>query len=272
MHSLRPRFLYAAFAACLVLVAALPSFGATAVAHGKVKSAGVYMRVVTVNLSSPAITVTPAIARHGIGTSESFRCMMRRTRPAAAINGTFFDVRTLRPTGDIVINRQLVYKGGLGCAIAVTGSRAVSFLPSRRRDLYTWSAHDSVMAVGPTLICGGKLVVVPKQEGFRSGVHYSKKLRAAVGLTKANKLLLVTTTRKVYLGSLARAMRSLGCVDAATLDGGSSVGLYCKGKLLVNPGRGMTNCLLIYDNAADYENRRAFLLPATSVKHRTAGS
>lgn len=271
MYCLKPRIRYAVLAIILLIAAALPSFGATPVAYSKVKQAGVHMRVVTVDLNAPTITVTPAIARNGIGTSESFRCLVRRTRPTAAINGTFFDVRTLRPTGDIVIDRQLVCKGVVGCAIAVTG-KAISFLPSRRRDLYSWSAHDSVLAVGPTLICGGKLVVVPKQEGFRSGVHYSKRLRAAVGITKANKLLLVTTTHKVYLGSLARAMRSMGCLDAATLDGGSSVGLYCKGKLLVNPSRGMTNCLLVYDNASDYENRRASLLPVSWDKHHPAGS
>ena len=34
-------------------------------------------------------------------------------------------------------------------------------------------------------------------------------------------------------------MKSLKCVDAATLDGGSLTGLYYKGKLIANPGRGI---------------------------------
>jgi exopolysaccharide biosynthesis protein len=219
------------------------------------------MRIVTVDLSAHSVSVTPVIAKHGIGTQESFRCLLRRTRPAAAINGTFFDVRTLRPTGDIVIDRQLICRGDIGCAIAMTAN-CISFMPARRSDLYDRSNYDHVLGAGPTLIQNGKLVVVPRQEGFRSGVHFSRRMRAAVGLTKANKLLLVTTTRPEYLSRLARAMQSLGCLDAATMDGGSSVGLYCKGKLITNPGRGMTNCLLVYDNVSDYESRRASLIPA----------
>lgn len=247
----------------LVVVAASVQ-AARPVAYSKVKVRGVWMNVVTADLGDPRITVTPAVSKRGIGTCESFRCMIRRTRPAAAINGTFFDVRTLKPTGDIVIDRQLVCKGDLGCAIAMTAN-TVSFLPSRRPDLYHWYNYDSVLAGGPTLIQNGKIVVVPRQEGFRSGVHFSRRKRAAVALTKANKLLLVTTTRPEYLSRLARAMVAMGCIEAAVMDGGSSVGLYCKGKLVVNPGRGMTNCLLIYDDRSQYENRRALLLPATST-------
>ena len=60
--------------------------------------AGVRINLVTIDLNSDVV-VTPAIAERGIGTSESFRSMMRRMRPAAAINGTFFDVRLSGPPG-----------------------------------------------------------------------------------------------------------------------------------------------------------------------------
>lgn len=234
---------------------------ATSVAYNKVKSAGVWLNLVTVNLNDPNVCVTPAISKWGIGSCESFRSILRRTRPAAAIDGTFFCTRTLKPTGDIVIDRRLVWKGYLGVAIAVRENRFISFLPSNRSDLYRWSDFDNVLGAGPSLVRDGKIVVVPRLEGFKSSVHYTKRIRAAVGLTYANKLLLAVTTRPVYLSQLARAMKALKCIEAAGLDGGSSTGLYYKGKLIRNPSRGMTNCLLVYDNPSILEQRRSAFCP-----------
>jgi len=249
---------------CLSLCLPLPARAASSVEFAKTWVSGVWMNLVTVDLNSADVSVTPAVARRGIGTSESFRSMMRRTRPAAAINGTFFDTRTLKPTGDIVIDRQLLCRGDQGVAIAIRNGREVRFIPSRHPDQYQWSDHDSVLVAGPTLVTQGKAAVVPWDEGFRSGVHFSKRIRAAVGLTYANKLVLVTTLRPVYLSRLARAMRSLGCFEAAALDGGGSAGLYSKGKLIRNPTRGMTNCLLVYDDPYAYQRRRSCFYPGGS--------
>jgi exopolysaccharide biosynthesis protein len=250
------------FGAIIAAVLTASAAGAaTSVAYQKTKVGGVWMNLVTVNLNDPNVSITPAVSRWGIGSCESFRSMMRRTRPAAAIDGTFFCTRTLRPTGDIVIDRKLIWKGYLGMVLAINSNRFVSFLPSRRQDLYSWSAFDDVLAAGPSLVRDGKIAVVPRAEGFRSGVHFSRRIRAAVGLTRANKLLLATTTRPYYLGEVARAMKSLKCVDAAGLDGGSSTGLYWKGKLIRNPSRGMTNCLLVYDNPDAFEQRRSAFCP-----------
>ncbi len=262
-----------AIAAFAVILAASAAGAATSVAYQKVKVGRVWMNLVTANLNDPEVSITPAVSRWGIGSCESFRSMMRRTRPAAAIDGTFFCTRTLRPTGDIVIDRKLVWKGFLGMALAINANRFVSFLPSRRHDLYNWSSFDDVLAAGPSLVRDGKIAVVPRAEGFTSGVHYSRRIRAAVGLTYANKLLLVTTTRPYYLGELARAMKSLKCVDAAGLDGGSSTGLYCKGKLIRNPSRGMTNCLLVYDSPSAFEKQRSGFCPGwKGYETRSGGS
>jgi len=249
------------FAAVCLLAVSSVVFAARSVEHAKTWVAGVWMHVVTVDLNAPAITVTPAVSRKGIGSSESFRSMMRRTRPAAAINGTFFDTRTLKPTGDIVIGGRLLRRGELGVAIGVNAGRFVSFIPSRHSDLYCWSDYESVMVAGPTLIAQGRIAVVPKDEGFRSRVHFSKHCRAAVGLTSANKLVFVTTLRSTYYSRVAKAMKAMNCVEAAVLDGGSSIGLYCHGKLISNPKRGMTNCLLVYDDLYAFQRRRSALCP-----------
>lgn len=254
--------------AAAIMVLGASCFAAGTVAHQRLKIGKIWVNVVTADLNSPRVRVTPAISRHGIGHSESFRSMLRRTRPAAAIDGTFFCTRSLKPTGDIVIDGQLVYRGYLGMAVGFRGN-SVRFVPC---DSYDWTDYDSVLVAGPSLLLNGKVAVYPKDQGFRSGVHFSKRIRAAVGVTSKNKLILITTLRNVYLSQLARIMKTLGCVDAAGLDGGSSTGLYCNGKLISNPSRGMTNCLLIYDDLQSYESHRGSFYPTQQYTKRPSNS
>lgn len=235
------------------------------VSYRKAKVAGVWMHIVTANMNSPSVRVTPAVAKNGIGTTETFRSMIRRTRPVAAIDGTFFCTRTFKPTGDIVINGQLINGGYLGTAVAFSEPNIVSFINSKQ---YCWSDYQSVLSAGPSLLIGGKLAIYPRDQGFRSGVHFLPRIRTGVGITGANKLVLVTTTRKVYLSQLAKAMQALGCVDAAGLDGGSSTGLYFNGKLISNPTRAITNCLLIYDNPESFEQHKKTFFPAQLYSQR----
>lgn len=250
---------------CLWIIALACSLsaasGAGSVGYFTGKIAGAWVNVVTTDLNNANIKVTPAVARRGIGHAESFRSMMRRTRPAAAINGTFFDTRTLLPTGDIAIDGILLHRGCLGTAVGIDMNNQIVFMPSRRRDLYRWSNFNSVVVAGPTLLFRGRTIVQPWQEGFRSGVHYTPHIRSAIGLTYSNKLVFVTTRRPVYLSRLAMVMKKLKCIDAAVLDGGSSSGMYWQGKLIKNPSRGMTNCLLVYDNPVSYDNHKKSFYP-----------
>lgn len=244
---------------CLgALAAASDCSAASNVAYRKTKVGGIWLHVVTTNLNSPSVRVTPAVARWGIGTCESFRSLLRRTRPAAAIDGTFFCTRSLKPTGDIVIDGQMIWRGYLGIAMAFGEDNSVRFLDCQD---YRWTDYKSVLVAGPSLILDGKLAVYPRDQGFGGRVHFTPRIRAAVGVTSANKLVMVTTTRRVYLGQLARAMKALGCVNAVDLDGGGSTGLYCNGKLIRNPGRAMTNCLLVYDDPQAFEQRRGEFFP-----------
>ncbi len=249
----------------VLLGASIDARASRDITYIKTKIAGVHINLITTNLNNANMFVTPALSKCGIGSCESFRSILRRTRPAAAINGTFFCTRTLKPTGDIVIDGQLLWKGFLGTAITVGYNGQIQFLSTRRRSSYIWSDYAQVMAAGPTLVLRGKTIVMPRTEGFRSGVHFSRRARAAVGLTYKNKLVFVTTRQHIYYRQLATVMKRLKCVDAAVLDGGSSIGLYYKGKLINNPGRAMTNCLLIYDNRDAYERHKALLYPTNRV-------
>jgi hypothetical protein len=244
-----------------VLVLALigsSCLAARSVSYERLKIGRTWLNVVTADLNAPGVRVTPAIARCGIGTCESFRSMLRRTRPAAAIDGTFFCTRSLKPTGDIVIDGQMIYRGYLGIAIGFGPSNSVHFTSC---DNYKWTDYESVLVAGPSLLLDGKMAVYPWDQGFRSGVHFSPRIRAAIGLTSKNKLVLLTTLRGLYLSQLARVMQKLGCVQAAVLDGGSSTGLYWNGRVIHNPSRAMTNCLLIYDDPDSYEQHRGSFYP-----------
>jgi len=134
-----------------------------------------------------------------------------------------------------VIDRQLLYNGYLGTVIGISYSNEVRFLCRTGPENYRWSDYDCVLEAGPTLLFQGRKLVMPRAQGFTSRVHFSKHIRAAVGITRSNKLVFVTSRRRITLSQLAGAMKALGCTDAAVLDGGSSTGLYCKGKLIDNP-------------------------------------
>jgi len=85
--------------------------------------------------------------------------------------------------------------------------------------------------------------------------------RLGVGITRDNHLLLVVTRKPVYLSRFARALRAIGVVDAINLDGGSSIGVYYKGKTLIAPKRKLTNLMVIYADRGCYEARKGQLLP-----------
>lgn len=228
---------------------------------------GVVAQVITVNLNDPDVRLTPALARRGVGASERFESILDRTRPTAAITGTFFDTRSLYPTGDIVVDGEMVCRGVVGTAIGIGWNNEIEFLSTRCGAVSDWGGYQSVLCVGPRLLANGKPAVFPRVEGFRDSGIYSASIRAAIGVTKWNKLLLVTTTKPIYLSKLAKVMKALGAQDAATLDGGGSTALYYRGSVIARPKRKLTNLLVVYDSLTSYEQARQNLAPKT----RTAG-
>ena len=221
----------------------------------------VSVHVITANLNAKSVRVTPALARHGVGTSEGFGSMVFRLQPTAAITGTYFCVNGLTPVADLVIESNPISFGCVGTAICFTGDNKVEFKRTYlgRRD--DWSGYVSVIYGGPRLVSAGVAYVSPSSEGFKDGGMYRAAARAAVGVTKKNKLLLVTVNSPVYLSKMARIMRDLGAVDAINLDGGSSTALYYRGLVPSHPGRRLTNLLVIYETDEAYAKARDFLNP-----------
>ena len=130
-RALRPR----AFALYLILAFAFPqagSAGRASVAYSKQYVCKTVVHVVTVDLNDPDVRLTPVFARRGLGTAETFHSILNRTRPTAAITGTFFDTRSLYPTGDIVVDGEMVCRGVVGTAIGIGWNNEVDFISTRR--------------------------------------------------------------------------------------------------------------------------------------------
>ena len=207
--------------------------------------------------------------KYGAGYSEPFGQMVRRTQPTVAVTGTFFCTRSKLPVGDIVIDGQLAYFGGVGTALCITDNNEVEFVSTKKYSHHDWSKYDFVLRCGPRLVTGGKVLVVPKAEGFRDKHMLQPNSRLAVGVTKGKKLVFVTTRKPVYLSKLAKAMRAIGVVDAMNLDAGSSLGLHYKGKTLIKPGRWLTNLILVYNDRNRYFDLKEGLAPAAKVAKRS---
>ena len=248
-----------------ILFLQVTAHAATNIGYSIVKWGKVNAHVVTVNLNSSDVKVSPALARNGPGSSETFGSMVKRIQPSAAITGTFFCTRSLLPTGDIVIDGRLVHKGSVGTGVCFTSHNTVEFVPLKKGHTARWDEYDSVLCAGPTLVRDGRIYLIPRDEGFTDPGIYAMKTRTALGVTDKNKLLLVTVNSPISLRTLAKIMVHIGAVDAVDLDGGSSTAMYKNGKFITNPGRKLTNVLVAYDNLTSYFKHRYSLAPGMGI-------
>jgi hypothetical protein len=249
---------------CATQVNAHPS----GVTFRRVWRGGVRASVITVNLNDENCKVSVALPRRGVGSRETFRSLLRRVRPAAAVTGTYFGLRSAQPVGDIVIGGRLVNSGFVGTALAITQENEARFVETRHWKDRDWSEYETVLCGGPRLVTRGRARVVPRAEGFGDRSLFRRRPRTAVGVTRRNRLILVTVARPIYLRQLARLMRSLGCRDAIALDGGSSSAMFYRGKFAARPLRPLTNLLVVYDSSAGYHHALGRLAPGVAVARR----
>ena len=204
--------------------------------------------VVTANLNDPDVKVTPILSRRGIGSAETYKSMITRTNPTAAITGTFFSPKNFLPTGDIVLGGRYVYFGGIGHAIAITPTNQAVIVSRPVNRQVDWSGFETVLCAGPRLLRNGVVAVSPRGEGFRDRrMMYSKTMRLGVGITRYNRLMFVAVKTPCHLSQLGAIMKKLGCWNAVNVDQGSSSAFYYRGRTVARPGRTLTNMLAIYD-------------------------
>jgi hypothetical protein len=169
-----------------------------------------------------------------------------------------------------VIDSRLVNQGCIGTGVCITQQNTVEFIPMTRAKDTKWTRYPCVLRTGPRLVQDGVANVEPWREGFRDRALFRPAIRSALGMTRSNKLLLVTVTRPIYLGKLARIMRELGAVDAVNLDGGSSTALSYRGRVITHPSRRLTNLFLVYESPIAFERIKSALTPLPLMARRNS--
>lgn len=105
---------------------------------------------------------------------------------------------------------------------------------------------------GPRLVKNGVVYVSKNEEKFKADVAKGRAARTAVGVTKDDRILLVTvdglprgkeprsdkSSIGMTLEELAELMIDLGAVEAMNLDGGSSTSMWINGKIVNSPAGG----------------------------------
>jgi hypothetical protein len=234
--------------AAAVLLAAAPQARAQprSVGYECRRVAATWAHVVTVDLNDRDVEVTLVLAHDDIGRAESFASMIHRTKPDAAITGTFFGVKGLLPIGNLTRDGRLLYPVATGTTLAITRDNRAVLLPTTAGKELDWTQYPTALFTGPRLLRAGKLAVAPWAEGFRDSGHYRAARRTAAGITAHNKLVLVAVTRPITLTRMASAMKDLGARDAVALDGGSSAALHFRAHTVIYPARSLTNIIAVY--------------------------
>ena len=247
----------AAYIAALSILAAC-SIGAhsSSVAYTKTTVCSVPVHVVTANLNNNSVKVTVVMPARGRGSAEPASKLVSRSSPRAALTGTFFDTKSLLPTGDIVINGVRAHKGSVGSALCVTKDNKAKIVPAKYRNHYDEGAFETVLAGGLTLVYDGKISLNPRAEGFSDPALFRYNRRTAVGVTKSNKLLMVSVTKRISLNKLAKIMKELGAYEAMLLDGGSSTAMFANGHFVCEPTSRLTNLLVVYDTVNAENNKK----------------
>lgn len=187
-------------------------------------------------------------------------------------NGTAIEViddkiiRTIKITEEVQLaipkNGYIIYYGN---SIADDNYINARFKPGRTIELEYKVIHsieenkpntvldlnkiEGIISAGPYLVKEGKIIANAENEGFKEDkITKNKAQRSAIGVTKDNKLLMVTCSN-ASINELAQIMLNLGAVEAINLDGGASSALFAKDKLITPPGRKLSTVLMIYDNS-----------------------
>lgn len=222
-----------------------PLHASPSVRYAKTNVNGVPARVVVVDLANPANIPKVQLSAGFPMMADSFSSFVRRSKPAVAVTGTYFCMRTLKPVGDIVINGKQINFGGMGTAMCVTKTNNIVFTDVDWGHHADYSHCQTVLASGPRLLLNGALWLYPKQQGFTDRGILGKSTRIGIGLTAKNKLVIIVVEMLISLEKMGKMMKQLGCVDAMGLDAGGSMALYVNGKMMLNPTRKLVNVLVI---------------------------
>lgn len=183
---------------------------------------------------------------------EPFKSFVNHYPAAVLANGTFFSMDAeKRVMGNMVAEgRFLKYSRweNYGTTLGIRAGNQAEMITARTEGKPQWDQHWFSITSGPRLLKQGKLWIAPKSEGFRDPHVLGVGTRMALGFPKGgDKIILATFLRSLSLEQEAKAMKALGCYEAMNFDGGTSVALAHRGKVLLDAQRPLTNVLVVYD-------------------------
>ncbi|MBY0550040.1 MAG: phosphodiester glycosidase family protein [Candidatus Obscuribacterales bacterium] len=234
--------------------------GGKPVQCGKGKIHGVPFYQTIINLKDPETFLTIGLPNkaeeansnavsHG---HENFDSLVKRYPGAVVVNGTFFSKdQQERVMGNVVSQgRFLKYSQweDYGTTLGLKAGNEPEMVTARAEGKPNWDEHWFSITCGPRLVKEGEVWLSPEGEGFTDSHVLNIGPRAAIGFNKKkDKLFIVTFMNGLSLEREAELMKELGCYEAMNLDGGASKALAANGKVMVAPGRALTNVIVVYD-------------------------
>jgi len=224
--------------------------------------------VALVQIKLSSVRVRVGLAWGHVGATESLGGIVHDYDAIAAINGSFFDAynssRYKSPNNELICMSEPVFRADIGTVLGFTPDGEARMARSPVADALhrldvaypdrmgnnnldqtlLWQRVPEGLGAGPRLVRDGQVSLDPYGEGFHSAeVLNGVAMRSAVGINSTGWLLMVTT--QASIPQLAHIMKALGCSQAMNLDGGSSSGLWARGRYLRRPARYLSNALVI---------------------------
>lgn len=231
------------------------------VQFAKKKIKGVSLYQVTIDLNDPESFIVirlPNKAEEANSTTftaghELFDSFVKRYPAAVQVNGTFFSKdEQERVMGNMVSEgKTLKYSPweNYGTTLSLREGDYPEMITTRLEGKPSWNDHWFSLTCGPRLLKEGEVWLNPDLEGFRDPHVLGAGPRSAIGFPKSrDKLYLITFLQGLTLNQEAKLMKEIGCYEAMNLDGGASKALSHDSTVLMKPGRGLTNVLVVYDS------------------------
>jgi exopolysaccharide biosynthesis protein len=222
--------------------------------------AGVSFYQTIIDLSDPETFITIGLANNAniannhviTNGDESFKSLVARQQAAIVANGTFFGKDSQKAVlGNMVAGGKFVKYSrweNYGTTLGIKAGNQLEMITARTESKPDWTEHWFSLTCGPRLVKEGKVWLSPLSEGFRDSHVLGVGARCAIGFPESRKqLYLVTFLNSLSLQKEAEIMQAIGCIEAMNLDGGASLALAHKGRILVSPGRNLTNVIAVYD-------------------------
>lgn len=228
----------------------------------KRKVKGVPCYITTVNLNDPETFLVLRLPNRATKANcvdytaghETFNTFVKEYPGAVLVNGTFFSKDAQeRVMGNMVSEgKTMKYSQweSYGTTLALKEGDVPEMVTARAEGLPNFDEHWFSITCGPRLIKQGEVWLDPALEGFKDPHVLGIGPRAAMGFPKSrDKLFIVTFLQGLSLEREAELMKAIGCYEAMNLDGGASKALSHNAQIVMKPGRGLTNVIVVYDTS-----------------------